>query len=266
MIKGSRKLEHESRINNERRKGEWHTVVPIDNGLFDGRPVVAVRDRPDPGQVERVFYVWTRARPFQPAWKWNEVVSRLLVIPRISKAVNTYSASTVTFTKRELVNLCTWPFGGTSSSLNSVSPFLRSLRYSSFVTEIYIFGNKVTKVGMIPENLRIINYQWQNRVSVMQDNLLMYAWRQLEQRSLLFCILDRREKIISEKIGYTIFYRRSTTPRRILSTVKSTITRCRCVGVRLSRRWDTTHCNCLLSVIWRCTTHRRFAVSLTKVQ
>lgn len=57
MIKGSRKLEHEPRINNERRKGEWRTVVLIDNGLFDGRPVVAVRDRPDPGQVERVFYV-----------------------------------------------------------------------------------------------------------------------------------------------------------------------------------------------------------------
>lgn len=175
MIKGSRKLEHEPRINNERRKGEWRTVVLIDNGLFDGRPVVAVRDRPDPGQVERVFYVWTRARLFQPAWKWNEVVSRLLVIPRISKAVNTYSASTVTFTKRELVNLCTWPFGSVSSSLNSVSPFLRLLTYSSFVTEIYIFENEVTKVGVIPENLRIINHQWQNRVSVMQDNLLMYV-------------------------------------------------------------------------------------------
>lgn len=46
MIKGSRrKLEHESRINNERGKGEWRrcmVAVPIDDRLFDGRPVVAI--------------------------------------------------------------------------------------------------------------------------------------------------------------------------------------------------------------------------------
>ena len=42
VIKSRRKLDHESRINNERRKGEWRTVVPIDNRLFDGTLVVVV--------------------------------------------------------------------------------------------------------------------------------------------------------------------------------------------------------------------------------
>ena len=91
MIKGWRKLEHESRINNERRKGEWRrcmVVVPIDDRLFDGRPVVAVRDRSRTGGK---LAVSTLPCAFQSA-RNEEVVSRSLVIPRLSKPVNAYSS------------------------------------------------------------------------------------------------------------------------------------------------------------------------------
>lgn len=63
-----------------------------------------------------------------------------------------------------------------------------------------------------------------------------------------YTVLDRLEKIILEKIGYTIFYQSSATPRRIFSMVRLAITHhSLCVSVCLiciyegSR--DTTHCN-----------------------
>lgn len=65
-------------------------VVPIDDRLFDGRPVVAVRDRSRTGGKLAVS-VSTLPCAFQSA-RNEEVVSRSLVIPRLSKPVNAYSS------------------------------------------------------------------------------------------------------------------------------------------------------------------------------